>query len=53
MKNRYASVVCGGVDVHYKFSTVTFRDAAGRVVAREQLHHADREGLREQLARWP
>lgn len=53
MKNRYASVVCGGVDVHYKFSTVTFRDAAGRVVAREQLHHADREGLRAQLARWP
>ena len=23
MKNRYASVVCGGVDVHYKFSTVS------------------------------
>ena len=42
MDARYGSVACGGVDVHYKFSTVTLRDAAGRVVAREKLDHRDR-----------
>jgi transposase len=53
MKNRYESVAYGGMDVHYKSSQVTFRDAEGRVVAREQLHHSNRAGVREQLARWP
>ena len=53
MKNRYGSVACGGMDVHYKSSHVTFRDAAGRVVAREQLDHTNRAGVREQLERWP
>lgn len=53
MRNRYASVACGGVDVHYKSSHVTFRDADGKIVARERLEHANRAGLREQLARWP
>ena len=42
MDTGYGSVACGGVDVHYKFSTVTLRDAAGRVVAREKLDHRDR-----------
>ena len=37
MSNRYASVAYGGLDVHYKFSNVTLRDAGGRVVAREKL----------------
>jgi hypothetical protein len=30
MKNLYHSVACGGMDVHYKFSTVTFRGNAGK-----------------------
>ncbi|HUV65871.1 MAG TPA: IS110 family transposase [Sedimentisphaerales bacterium] len=53
MKNAYGNVACGGMDVHYKFSTVTFRDKAGRVVRRERLEHAPRDRLRERLQRWP
>jgi transposase len=41
------------MDVHYKFSTVTFRDEAGRVVRRERLEHPQRDLLREQMNRWP
>jgi transposase len=41
------------MDVHYKFSKVSFRDAQGRVVRRERLDHPDRQKLREQIARWP
>jgi len=53
MKKRYESVAYGGMDVHRKFSSVTLRDAEGRVVARERLDHEDRRKLREHLARWP
>jgi transposase len=53
MKNIYSSVACGGMDVHYKFSTVTFRDEAGRVVRRERLEHPRLDRLREHLNRWP
>ena len=53
MKNVYGSVKAGGVDVHYKFSTVTMRDAGGKVVRRERLDHWDREALRRKLSRWP
>jgi transposase len=53
MKNRYASVAYGGMDVHYKSSHVTLRDAAGAVVVRERLDHADRASMRAQVARWP
>jgi transposase len=41
------------MDVHYKFSKVTFRDAEGRVVARERLDHTDRRQLLERLVQWP
>jgi transposase len=41
------------MDVHYKFSTVTFRDSAGNVVRRERLDHPDRAQLKERIARWP
>ena len=34
MDNIYSNVACGGMDVHYKFSNVTFRDKDGRVVRR-------------------
>jgi transposase len=50
---REASVAAVGVDVHYKFSQVTMRDAAGHVVGRERLDHADRQRLRQHLAAWP
>lgn len=53
MKNRYDKVACGGCDVHYKFSNVTFRDDNGKVVRREKLRHTDREVLRSRLSRWP
>jgi len=53
MKDVYASVRAGGMDVHYKSTTVTMRDANGRVVRREQLEHADRAKLRRVLSRWP
>ena len=52
MKNQYGKVACAGMDVHYKFSSVTFRDADGCVVGRERLDHRDREGLRKRLRRW-
>ena len=53
MKDRHGSIAYGGMDVHYKFSNVTFRDAGGRVVLRERLDHRDRSALRQQLRRWP
>ena len=30
MKKINSNVACAGMDVHYKFSNVTFRDASGR-----------------------
>lgn len=53
MNNLYNNVACGGMDVHYKFSTVTFRDPAGRVVRRERLEHTQRAALRARVNRWP
>jgi transposase len=47
------TVASGGMDVHYKFSTVTFLDAESNLVRRERLDHPDREKLRERLSRWP
>jgi transposase len=53
MKSLYSNAACGGMDVHYKFSNVTFRDSTGKVVRRERLEHPDRVQLRERIARWP
>jgi len=53
MKNLYSSVTCGGMDVHYKFSNVTFRDKAGNIVRRQRLAHPQRNELKEHLSRWP
>ena len=53
MKNVYESVTGGGMDVHYKSSEVTMRDAQGRVVRRERLEHRDRAALRKKLSGWP
>ena len=52
-RDPYGSVAYGGMDVHYKFSNVTWRDAAGRIVGREKLRHEDRVAVREQIGRWP
>jgi len=52
-KDQYEKVACAGVDVHYKFSTVTFRDAWGKIVRQERLDHTDRDRLRQRLSRWP
>lgn len=46
-------VAAMGLDVHYKFSTVSMRDEQARVVARERLEHTDRAALRARLAAWP
>jgi transposase len=51
--NAYSSVAGSGMDVHYKFSKVTFRDGRGDIVRRERLDHPDREKLRFRLAQWP
>ncbi len=49
MKNINLNVACAGMDVHYKFSNVTFRDQDGRVVRRERLNHSNRVRLLERL----
>lgn len=53
MKKIYLNVACAGMDVHYKFSNVTFRDPSGKVVCRQRLDHRHREELQERLNRWP
>ncbi len=50
---REVKVTAMGLDVHYKFSTVTMRDEQGRIAARERLEHTDRTALRARLAQWP
>jgi hypothetical protein len=51
-QDRVVKVAAMGLDVHYKFSSVTMRDEQGRVVGRERLEHADRQALREACLRW-
>jgi len=52
MKTIKSKVACAGMDVHYKFSNVTFRDKAGHVVRRERLKHSQRARLKEHLNSW-
>lgn len=49
--DRRAVVV--GLDVHRRFSTVTARNAEGKVAWRQRLGHADRAALRRCLEDWP
>ena len=42
-----------GLDVHRRFSTVTARNAEGKIAWRERLAHEDREALRRRLEEWP
>jgi transposase len=53
MKKVNSNVACAGMDVHYKFSNVTFRDANGKVVSRQRLDHPNRKQLAERLSLWP
>ena len=53
MKAVESNVACAGMDVHYKFSSVTFRDADGRVVSRQRLDHPDRKQLASRVGLWP
>jgi transposase len=42
-----------GLDVHRRFSTVSARNAEGKIVWRQRLEHGDRQVLRKQLGDWP
>jgi transposase len=42
-----------GFDCHKKFSTVSGRDASGKVVLREKLDHGDRQEMRRRLGQYP
>jgi transposase len=53
MKKLKSNVACAGMDVHYKFSKITFRDTGGKIVARQRLDHPDRVKLRQRLSKWP
>lgn len=53
MKKMNSNVACAGMDVHYKFSNVTFRDDSGKIVCRQRLAHPDRQQLIERLSFWP
>ncbi len=52
MKKQYENVASSGMDVHYKFSNVTFRNLDGQVVARGKLDHKDQEKLKQRLSQW-
>jgi transposase len=49
--DRKAVVV--GMDVHRRFSTVTARNAEGKIAWRQRLEHKDRPRLRMALEEWP
>jgi transposase len=53
MKKMNSDVACAGMDVHYKFSNVTFRDTSGKIISRQRLAHPDRRQLAERLGHWP
>ena len=42
-----------GLDSHRKFSTVTARDAGGKIVWRQRLEHGNRKVVRRALGEWP
>jgi transposase len=53
MKKINSNIVCAGMDVHYKFSNVTFRDSSGKVISRQRLNHPDRKQLAKRINLWP
>lgn len=53
MKTTDRTAVVVGLDVHRRFSTVTARNAEGKIAWRQRLEHGDRNGLRKRLEDWP
>lgn len=52
MKTTDRTAVMVGLDVHRRFSTVTARNADGKIAWRRRLDHGDRPGLRRCLEGW-
>ena len=53
MKTTDRTAVMVGLDVHRRFSTVTGRDAEGKIAWRQRLGHEDRRLFRQRLEDWP
>ena len=53
MKTTDRTAVVAGLDVHRRFSTVTARNAEGKIAWRQRLRHEDRRLFRESLENWP
>jgi len=53
MKTMDRTAVMVGLDVHRRFSTVTARNAEGKIAWRQRLKHEDRDDLRKRLEDWP
>ena len=53
MKTTDRMAVGAGLDVHRRFSTVTARNAEGKIAWRQRLEHKDRDDLRKRLEDWP
>lgn len=53
MKTTDRTAVAIGLDVHRRFSTVTARNAVGKIAWRQRLEHKDRDDLRKRLEMWP
>ena len=53
MKTTDGTAVMVGLDVHRRFSTVTARNAEGKIAWRQRLKHEERDGFRKRLEEWP
>jgi transposase len=53
MKTTDRTAVMIGIDLHRRFSTVTARNAEGKIAWRQRLEHVDRNDLRKRLDDWP
>ena len=53
MKTTDRTAAMVGLDVHRRFSTVTARNAEGKIAWRQRLEHEDRDDLRKRLEEWP
>ncbi len=53
MKTTDRTAVMIGLDVHRRFSTVTARNAEGKIAWRQRLEHEDRDALRKRFEEWP
>jgi len=49
MKTTDRTAAAIGLDLHRRFSTVTARNAEGKIAWRQRLEHGDRDDLRKRL----